>query len=155
MDSITADLSKLAISCSFDSYYIGEYDARKVIINVENGYINVADLCKNAGRNFKEWLNNEWAQRIIGALAESENMSADSLIDRPDNDIVYYGIYVHPKLFPFILSWIDPAFAIRTANCINFAVVHETLPIYEQITDFEEQIAHLRAIDATPSYMKH
>ena len=51
-----------------DNYSYGTYDDFKVIIMNSNGYINVTKLCKQYGKYFKHWLQNDSSKDLIAEV---------------------------------------------------------------------------------------
>ena len=131
-----------------DNYSYGTYDDFKVIIMNNNGYINAAKLCKQYGKSFKNWLQNDSSKDLIAevdkvlALAgipasadSSSNMFASPGIPGDANDKatitivetrnITRGTYVHKLLVPHIASWLNPSFAIKMSKIVDEYLLRE------------------------------
>ena len=48
------------------SFYWGQYLQFKVIINYDTGYFNATSLCRDNGKQFKDWNHNDTTKLLYG-----------------------------------------------------------------------------------------
>ena len=67
-------------SVTFESvdndYQWGYYFQFKVLIITQNGYINATKLCKDGGKQFKHWLDNQGSKDLINEFESSAGIPA-------------------------------------------------------------------------------
>lgn len=113
-----------------DNFAYGKYGDFKVIIMMENKYINATKLCGEYNKRFENWLRNDNSKILIDTVENELNNDRngfDSYMSEPPKKATITllkgcvnelkGTYVHELLIPHIASWISPVFAIKVRNC--------------------------------------
>src|SRR5438552_1125452 len=113
-----------------DNMWFANYFGLKVIINYNNGYVNITKLCTDGGKQFKEWKELNNSKEMLAFYEERINRTTDD--DWPNNFQVLYndcagrpyddicrGEYIHPLLIPHVACWMSPEFAYNTSIIIQ------------------------------------
>ena len=112
-------------------YFYGKYGPFKVVIHSQSGYINATKLCKDGGKQFKQWKRLDGSQELINTLAQEGPVlieqsaagipAAPLFEERSLSSMANYinGYYAHPLLIPHIASWASPRFAIIVSQIVN------------------------------------
>jgi hypothetical protein len=126
-------LNNINIEFIDNEYSYGQYGEFKVIIMRKNRYINATKLCKEYGKDFKNWKEREYNKELINEVnnlcqsdqaGKDENNKSIILIEDGDNHNIR-GMYVHELLFPHIASWISPKFGIMVGKIGNNYMIDE------------------------------
>ena len=56
-----------------EEYGSGKYGNFNIIIMKKNGYVNVTKLCKDGGKEFKDWLETQQSQELFKELKTELN----------------------------------------------------------------------------------
>lgn len=103
-----------------DEYCWGNYAEFRVLIMRENGYINATKLCKDGGKSFKHWNDNQESNDLIKELASSAGIPTELIsIKNMKGSYELRGTYVHRDLVPNIASWISPSFSLKVSRIVN------------------------------------
>lgn len=97
-------------------------DGEEVAIMVrEDGYVNVTQICKASGKQFKNWNSLNNSTEILNALSNSVNMPVSQLLDIKKGNSTKFeqGTYAHPLLAIQIAQWCSPEFAIQVSKWVN------------------------------------
>jgi hypothetical protein len=94
----------------------GEYN---IDYRDEDGYINVTNLCKADGKDFKDWKKFHKTKAFIKALSISTDILIDLLIKyiKDDYTIEIYT-WAHPQIAINISQWISPKFDVKVSGWI-------------------------------------
>ena len=109
-----------------EEYGSGKYGNFNIIIMKKNGYVNVTKLCKDGGKEFKDWLETQQSQELFKELKTELGIEQPLITIRRSvigNPLVS-GTYAHPYLIPIIASWVS----IKFANMLSL-IVNEQLAI--------------------------
>lgn len=110
-------------------------------------YVNATKLCKDDGKEFKNWKQNVQSQVLIDVvfkhinfgMAREEIEKANAGIPASEHQKIrevliqvqggsnteIRGTYVHQHLLPHIMCWLSPAFAIKVSEIVNSYYVKE------------------------------
>ena len=115
------DIRNLCIIRINDDFSYGNYGVFQVIIKNDNGFMNATKLCKDGGKEFRNWKANANAKELISAVSSSARIPADGILQTitGGKNVVIRGTYVHPDLIPHIASWVSPEFAIKVSKIVN------------------------------------
>ncbi|ARE67709.1 SWPV1-187 [Shearwaterpox virus] len=106
------------IDDDFNYIYYGKL---KIIVMKQCGYFNATKVCKHFNKEFHKWQRFESSKSLM-VLIEKVIFPNKCVINIPsessDKDCTS-GTYVHPLLFPHVLSWISPKYAIQISNIVN------------------------------------
>ena len=110
-----ADIRQAIIDDIDDLFGYAAFGDLEVILRKKDGWINVAELCKQAGKHFKHWLANKAAKEMI-AMFESE-VGISSALDRVHKGLYRTrGTYAHPELAVHIAAWCSFKFAMMVSK---------------------------------------
>ena len=127
-----------------DRYAYGKYGSFKVIIDMENGFINATQMCKgNDKKNVRHWIQNKTSKEMMGILTES---LSDAGYPAPpisikysiksDNIPILQGTYFHPKLIPHVAMWyFSPQYTIKVSEIMIQYHIKEENDIKDIIID--------------------
>ena len=123
------DNEKICYKQIYKSYYFAKYGGLEVVVHKDLGYVNVTKLCKAHKKQFSHWNRNKATKALIDDLAEALTHSG-SPVTRAQMMItvkggsgkqkkLICGTYVHPILFPHIVSWMDSSYAAVASILTN------------------------------------
>jgi len=84
----------------------------------EDGYINVTNLCKAGGKQFKAWKRLEKTKAFVRVLSSSVLISTDELIKYKSGSINERSTWVHPQVAINIAQWISPQFDVKVSGWV-------------------------------------
>jgi hypothetical protein len=94
-------------------------DNYRVECRVEDGYINVTNLCKAGDKLFKNWKKNNKTKAFLTVLSSSVLIRTDLLIKTITNGLnENRSTWVHPQVAINIAQWISPEFDIQVSNWV-------------------------------------
>ena len=141
-------LSEICFQRIRGNFWYGSYGEFQVVINRESGYINASKLCKDGGKNFKNWKQNSQSQELIatfslevceaGIPASQNDWLIKNVVTQQhaEEDKVISGSYVHADLIPHIASWVSPQFARMVSRIVNAHIVQ----VYKEKSEAEKVI---------------
>ena len=88
-----------------NDYAYSKYENYTVIMMISNRYINATKLCKQYGKEFKNWIRNESIKQVIEEV-EKEINNKSFIIKTGDINELLRGTYVHEKLMNPIIEFI-------------------------------------------------
>jgi hypothetical protein len=97
----------------------GNYKGINVIVEQNSGYINATDLCVDSIQDVQCWPKSLSSKRLIEAVkSELESIGNIALPIFMIYDVSEQlnGMYIHKLLFPHMLSWASPKFAISMSK---------------------------------------
>lgn len=115
-------------------YSKGKYLGLDVILN-DKGWINVTDLCKKGGKEFKHWHENKSSKELINYISLAVGLPASNLLPSIKGGFklqIIKGTYAHPKLAPHIASWVSNEFAFKVSDIVNDFVIKNNNKKYEE-----------------------
>jgi hypothetical protein len=102
-----------------ESFRRGDYGKYNIIVD-NNNFVNVTKICDDYDKNFSDWRKLKSSQDLIRIVYKSVNLSKNKLfLHIKGDDFRTAGSYIHPKLLPHVLLWIDPDFALTVSNIMN------------------------------------
>jgi hypothetical protein len=85
----------------------------------EDGYINVTNLCKASGKQFKAWNRLIKTKAFLQVLSTSVLISTDLLIKSESGGLnENRGTWVHPQVAINIAQWISPQFDVKVSGWV-------------------------------------
>lgn len=85
-----------------------------------DGYINATKMCKDGGKEWKNYYQNESSKALIASLERWAGIPADLLISAictgPNH---LRGTFVHPDIAINLAQWISPDFAIAVSQLVR------------------------------------
>ena len=112
------------IDMEIDDDYINEYQLSPLKLNHdyiieyrdEDGYINVTNLCKSGGKQFKHWKSLDKTKAFLQVLSSEVGIPTSELIklgtgSKHENS----QTWVHPQVAINIAQWISPQFDVKVS----------------------------------------
>lgn len=143
-----------------ENFWFASYGNFKVIMNKNNGFINVTKLCGLVNKKFSDWKININSLRLMHELEDEIHRALEFIpytteetlqntisvnletvcksivtANQTSEDKLISGTYCHPLLIPHIASWCSPAFAIKVSKVINHCIVEEWKLRLEKVQD--------------------
>jgi hypothetical protein len=84
----------------------------------EDGYINVSNLCKAGGKQFKHWNSLEKTKAFLQCLFSSVGIPTDELIRYKTGSNSERATWVHPQVAINIAQWISPSFDVKVSSWV-------------------------------------
>ena len=84
----------------------------------EDGYINVSNLCKAGGKQFKAWNRLDKTKAFLQVLSSSVNINTSELIKYKSGSIHERATWVHPQVAINIAQWISPEFDVKVSGWV-------------------------------------
>ena len=84
----------------------------------EDGYINVTNLCKAGGKQFKHWNSIDKTKAFLRVLSESVGIPTDSLIKYNTAYGKERATWVQPQVAINIAQWISPRFDVKVSGWV-------------------------------------
>ena len=84
----------------------------------EDGYINVTNLCKAGGKQFKNWNSIMKTKAFLKVLSSSVGISASDLIKYKSGSNSERATWVHPQVAINIAQWISPEFDVKVSGWV-------------------------------------
>jgi len=84
----------------------------------EDGYINVTNLCKAGGKQFKNWNSIMKTKAFLKVLSSSVGISASELIKYKSGSNSERATWVHPQVAINIAQWISPEFDVKVSGWV-------------------------------------
>lgn len=98
-----------------------QYDDVSVIID-SDGYIGITQLCKQVNKKYKDWRKTKGSKTIFksfGIVINKEEGEERQISRKIDGNPVISGIYIHPKIAPFVAYWISADLAYKVSAIIE------------------------------------
>ena len=111
-----------------DKFAYAKYGEFKVIMMRDNGYINVSNLCKEGGKEFKQWMSLEYSNAFLDSFSTDLGIPSSNLlihINGSNTNVLTRGTYAHPDLVPHIASWVSSEFAIKVSKIFKGYFIRE------------------------------
>lgn len=85
----------------------------------EDGYINVTNLCKAGGKQFKAWKRNQKTKAFLQVLSSEVNIFTSDLIKLgTGSNYKNSSTWVHPLVAINIAQWISPRFDVKVSGWV-------------------------------------
>lgn len=84
----------------------------------EDGYINVTNLCKAGGNQFKAWKRLGKTKAFLEVLSKEVNIFTSNLIKVEQTSNVNKTTWVHPQVAINIAQWISPQFDVKVSGWV-------------------------------------
>jgi hypothetical protein len=103
-----------------DGFWYGMYVNFKVIIKMDNGYLNGSKLCNDFDKQMKNWLRNAGTKALIETFKKMHPGVPDQVSVKGGKKMIETrGTYIHQQLVPSLVAWISPEYALHMYNVIN------------------------------------
>jgi len=84
----------------------------------EDGYINVTNLCKAGGKQFKAWFRLDKTKAFLQVLSSSVLINTDELIKYKPGSNNERSTWTHPQVAINIAQWISPKFDVKVSGWV-------------------------------------
>ena len=84
----------------------------------EDGYINVTNLCKACGKQFKAWFRLDKTKAFLQVLSSSVLIHTNELIKYSPGSIKERATWAHPQVSINIAQWISPQFDVKVSGWV-------------------------------------
>ena len=95
-----------------------ELQGLNIISRKEDGYINLNQLCKAGGKEFKEWKKNKKSIAFLQVLSEGGGIPPPSLIKYEINSNEERANWGYPQVAINVAQWISPEVAVKVSKWI-------------------------------------
>ncbi|UOX38658.1 KilA N domain protein [Finch poxvirus] len=105
-----------------DTYCYIYYGKLKVIVMKDCGYFNATKICSHFNKEFHNWQRSEYSKYltdVVNTVICPNKCLINIPSDEDGNNKDISGTYVHPLLFPHILSWLSFGYAMQMSKVIN------------------------------------
>ena len=89
-----------------------------IIARPKDGYINLTQLCKAGGKEFKAWFRNKNTEAFLQVLSSSVHILTDELIIYETGSNENRATWGHPQVAINIAQWISPQFDVQVSKWI-------------------------------------
>jgi len=131
----------------------------EVVYRKEDGFINVSNLCKAGGKEFKAWNKNDKTKRFLEVLSSSVRILTDNLIKYESGSNNERATWAHPQVAINIAQWISPKFDVQVSKwiyelCVTGSVSLDTEKTTQEIDNilkekYEQQLQELNKLEET------
>jgi hypothetical protein len=117
-----------------------------VIARKEDGYINLNQLCKAGGKDFRKWKRNDKSKAFLEALKASDHLWSDTLIKYVSGSNDERTNWGHPQVAINVAQWISPVFDVKVSKWVYELFVFGKVELGNEKTNdeleekFREQI---------------
>jgi hypothetical protein len=104
-----------------DKFAYGKLDKFKVVIMINNGYINATKLCNDANKQLIHWMENKRSKEMIKDFGKFTGLSRDELVIKVNGGKLtkISGTYMHYTLITHIASWCNTKYAFIVSTIVN------------------------------------
>jgi hypothetical protein len=95
----------------------------------EDGYINVTNLCKAGGKEFKHWKANARSKAFLKVLSSSVGIPTSELIRFESGSNTNRGTWTHPQVAINIAQWLSPQFDMKVSAWVYEIMMSGTIDI--------------------------
>jgi hypothetical protein len=85
----------------------------------KDGYINLNQLCKSGGKQFRKWKENKRSKIFLTYLSEYTGISTKNLIVYEINSPTDKANWGHPKVATYVAQWISVEFSVKISIWID------------------------------------
>jgi hypothetical protein len=125
-DETTIDIDDTVYQTDSDDEEIEEYKLTPLGVGQgftiehreDDGYINVTNLCKAGGKQFKAWKRLDKTKAFIQALSSEVLISTSGLIKLGTGGNGKSNTWVHPQVAINIAQWISPKFDVKVSGWV-------------------------------------
>jgi hypothetical protein len=89
-----------------------------IVIREEDGYINVSELCKAGGKEFKAWMRLDKTKAFLRVLSTEVKKSTSLLITYQTGYGNAQATWAHPQVAINIAQWISPEFDVQVSKWV-------------------------------------
>ena len=102
-----------------------------------DGFINITNLCKAGGKQFKHWNSIDKTKRFLEVLSVSVGIPTDEIIRYESGSIYERSTWAHPQVAINIAQWISPEFDVLVSKWVYEIMITGKVDIRENKTTQE------------------
>jgi len=127
------DIRHVAFKQITERYSYGQFGDLLIIIDMVTGEINATHLCKQGGKDFKEFIRLSGTKKLFRALSSQAGIPACDLTHQVKGGRItaIRGTYIHRDLVVPLASWISPEFALKVSRIVQSYFAKEALDAKE------------------------
>lgn len=120
---MNSHIEKLIVEDIDETFAIINYERfKKLIILKSNNYINVTKFVKAVSKKeFRYWRKLDGSQDLINELSKQVSKPIVDIVNVSNN---LKGVYVHHKLLPSIISFLEPLVQLDLTDLLSFILNH-------------------------------
>ena len=103
----------------------------------EDGFINITNLCKAGGKEFKNWNKNEKTKRFLEVLSSTVLIRTVELLKQEQGGNGERHTWAHPQVAINIAQWISPEFDVLVSKWVYEIMLTGKVDIRENKTTQE------------------
>jgi hypothetical protein len=84
----------------------------------EDGFINITNLCKAGGKQFKHWNSIDRTKKILEVLSSTVGIPSVELLKQEQGGNVERHTWAHPQVSINIAQWISPEFDVLVSKWV-------------------------------------
>lgn len=89
-----------------------------ILARKSDGYINLNQLCKAAGKDFKEWKRNKKSKAFLEAFEASVGIPSNELVKYKSGSNEERANWGHPQVAINVAQWISPKFDVQVSKWV-------------------------------------
>jgi hypothetical protein len=93
-------------------------DSYQLEYREEDGFINITNLCKAGGKEFKSWNRLDKTKRFLDVLSSSVKIHTNELIKYEPGSNSERSTWAHPQVAINIAQWISPEFDVLVSKWV-------------------------------------
>ena len=128
-DQFKKDLQLLKLK---DNYHLEYRD--------DDGFINITNLCKAGGKEFKSWNRLDKTKRFLDVLSSSVKINTNEIIKYDSGSNSERATWAHPQVAINIAQWISPEFDVLVSKWVYEIMLTGKVDIKENKTTQELDI---------------
>ena len=128
-DQFKKDLQLLKLK---DNYHLEYRD--------DDGFINITNLCKAGGKEFKSWNRLDKTKRFLDVLSSSVKINTNEIIKYDSGSNSERATWAHPQVAINIAQWISPEFDVLVSKWVYEIILTGKVDIKENKTTQELDI---------------
>ena len=118
-----------------------------LVFRKEDGYIDVTNLCKAGGKEFKHWNSLEKTKAFLRILSSEVGITTSKLIEIVSGgNFKNQGTWAHPQVAVNIAQWISPEFDVKVSKWIFELMVTGKVELGNEKTNKELESLHKEQI---------
>uniref|UniRef100_A0A6C0I706 KilA-N domain-containing protein n=1 Tax=viral metagenome TaxID=1070528 RepID=A0A6C0I706_9ZZZZ len=103
----------------------------------EDGYINITNLCKAGGKQFKHWNSIDKTKRFLDVLSSTVGIPTNEIIKYESGAIHERSTWAHPQVSINIAQWISPEFDVLVSKWVYEIMITGKVDISDNKTTQE------------------
>src|SRR3978361_109423 len=119
-------LSEVCYVQIHENIYYGLLGGLKLIIDRTTGYFNATQLCREGGKNYKNWIRNKDSTSLVEYVQRIRNLPAFYNVNNKPSaqcDIIR-GTYIPKELILAVASWLSPEFYLMCSDIVNDVLIN-------------------------------